>query len=143
MARHYQAIARRGRRCWPAFGVAGAVFVLSFAAALDKPPTGETLPEVASDHSGSFSSGDANRGKKKGTVTAAVLVLLGIMAIGGLLIVTTIFWGMRLRRLARSRSGEKTNVDSLWYLKKKHDRTRPGASDATKTSRDDTEAPEA
>jgi len=137
-----RANSRRGRRLLPACGVAGVALVLSLAA-VPEPPPGESSPEVVSENSGGFSSGDANRGRKKGTVTAALLVLLGIMSIGGLLIVTTIVWGMRLRRLARSRSGGKTNVDSLWYLKKQHDQKEPGAGDATESSQDDTEAPEA
>ncbi len=57
--------------------------------------------------------------RRERTRTAAVLLLLGIAATGGLTIVFIVLWGFRVRRNIRKPLPRTRPPDELWYLKPK------------------------
>lgn len=56
--------------------------------------------------------------RKQDTATVGVLILVGVTAIGLLLIAGALIWGAKVRRLARTPTAEPTQQDDLWSLRK-------------------------
>lgn len=111
-----------------------ALFMLSMAsfgiAADDLPSTSVEKTDVASRSGNGVvehetgSTTEPARKPRQDVVTAALLVIGGIAAVGLFLMALTIFWGGRLRRLARRPLPEQSPIDELWYLKPS--KQRPG-----------------
>lgn len=55
--------------------------------------------------------------RRQNTVAAGVLILLGVAAIGLLLIAGALIWGGKLRRMVREPVEPRTQEDDLWYLR--------------------------
>ena len=55
--------------------------------------------------------------KKQQTVTVAVYLAFGVALLGMLLIVLVLVWGVRVRRLVRTRVPSQSLPDPLWYLR--------------------------
>lgn len=56
--------------------------------------------------------------RREGTFTAGVLLLIGVTAVGLLLIAAAILWGAKVRRLVRRPQARSAKQDELWYLRK-------------------------
>lgn len=68
--------------------------------------------------------------------TAAVLLLVGVACLGAVMLALVVWWGFRVRRLARSRRPEPTVYDELWYLRP-NTRQPPDHPDDSDQSRDE------
>lgn len=55
--------------------------------------------------------------RRQNTFTAGVLLLIGVTAIGLLLIAAAIVWGAKVRRMARRPEPRSSQRDDLWYLR--------------------------
>lgn len=61
---------------------------------------------------------EAEQQRRQNTVTVGVLILVGVAAIGLLLIAGALIWGAKVRRMVRPTEVEPTRHDDLWYLRK-------------------------
>jgi len=96
-----------------------ACLVLLVVATVPGAASADTIPHKApADHHAAQASDDAEQQRKVGTATAGVLILVGVAAIGLLLIAAAIIWGGKVRRLVRYEAPEPTRQDDLWYLRK-------------------------
>ena len=55
--------------------------------------------------------------EKQRAATAAVYLAAGVAFVGILLIALVLIWGVRVRRLARTRVPSQSHPDPLWYLR--------------------------
>ena len=60
---------------------------------------------------------DTNSRDQERKLTAAFLIVAVIAVVGIVLVVLVALWGFRIRRMARSGSSKRTEVDGLWYLR--------------------------
>lgn len=82
-------------------------------------PESAATPELA----------DAERERRQHTVAIGTLLLVGVAAIGLLLVAATLIWGAKVRRLSRGPHAEPTRSDDLWFLRKPAAMDRPASID--------------
>lgn len=80
---------------------------------------------------------DEQQQRRQNTFTAGVLLLLGVLAVGLLLMAAAIVWGAKVRRLARRPEPGSARPDELWYLRKTRPPPEPGTSPDEKPPADD------
>lgn len=78
-------------------------------------PTHSTADEHTPDETPSKT--ELSEQQRRRIVTAAFYVLGGILFVGLMLIVLTVLWGSRTRRVARKPLPEQSPGDPLWYLR--------------------------
>lgn len=70
---------------------------------------------------------EAEKQRRQNTVTVGVLILIGVAAVGLLLISAALIWGSKVRRMVRQPPAEPSRQDDLWYLKNKIEAEEPAA----------------
>lgn len=89
----------------------------SVALAADEPSAGSAVERETGSANEAGVKGRVPREVREATAISALAMWAGILAIGLTLVAMVIFWGRRLRRVARERGFSSTAPDPLWYLK--------------------------
>lgn len=105
-------------RLLPVLGAVGVTLVCALAQAQPQDGLGDPEPPSVLDE----------QQRRQNTFTAGMLLLVGVLAVGLLLIAAAIVWGAKIRRLARRPEPGSARPDDLWYLRKPRPPPEPGPS---------------
>lgn len=70
---------------------------------------------------------DPDEARKRRTAQSALFLVIGIAAVGLMLVLMVLLWGIRLRRRMKKRRRPSAEYDPLWYLRTR--KTQPANPD--------------